>query len=651
MTTVLGLHFGHDASITVLVHGRIAAFVQRERVCRIKHAYSLDRDTLDLALSQAGVDLRNIDLVTVTSTQGSEPILAKFFGFDMRYDPTYAVGPKPLLVNYLGDAAHATSLCARSMIDRVFGHPRDPRAHPAFDHYFAEYSDIPASQLRRFPWLDHHVNLPGWELPQSLSAVQAMPVASREEDPRCRYGFHYPLRVQVDGHTFPGLRVDHHLAHAASSFYRSAAETAVVITNDGYGGRRAAFANGGVYLGVGPALIALAPHFLTHGHLYDAVARHLGLGAIGGSGKLMGLAPYGRPRLFDERFVGTVVDCGMAGIDGSAAGWITFATQYAKTNRAEVEPLGRDIPFDSEALDLAASTQKLFEETWLAVIQSATEALLRQGRDVKVLCLSGGSALNCASNSRVLRESNFDRVFIEPNCDDGGLSIGSALWAYHGLLGNAVKRLEPFGISEVFGVSYSAETTDSEIAAVGAIDVQILEEPAIAAAKDVAAGKLVGWFEGGGEMGPRALGHRSILADPRARDMLQRINKRKGREAWRPLAPMVDQEAAGKWFDMSRLPPTSPFMLLTAAVATADLPAITHVDGTARLQTLTREAGEVFFVVCAFADLTGIRVLLNTSLNAPGEPIAERPRDAVALLCRGLVDVLYVDGRRLLLNS
>jgi carbamoyltransferase len=646
MTSILGLHFGHDATVAVLVDGELATFVQRERTSRIKHAYSLDRETVELALSQANVEPRQIDLVTATSTQGCEPIFARLDGFAMRYDSRAAVGPEPLLVRFLGHPERVGDFCAESMVERVLGSPGDPRAHPAFHHYFAEYRAIPLAALRRFPWLDLHVTLPSWEGISRLATIATTPVTSRENDPRCRFGFHYPLRVTIDGYTIPGVRVDHHLAHAASSFYRSGAATALIVTNDGYGGRRAAFANGGVYLGVGRDLIALAPHFLTHGYLYDFVARHLGLGAVGGSGKLMGLAPYGDPRFFDVRFVGTALDHRLAGVDGTPTGWVSFAAHKSTLPSATrgTEPV--NLPFSPFALSLAASTQRLFEETWLAVIRAATDALLQERREVDALCLSGGSALNCPSNSRVVCESGYRRVFIEPNCDDGGLSIGSSLWAYHALLGNGVSRKQPFSIAEAHGRAYPPAVVDREIAEVGSVTVERPDDAESYAAHDLAAGRVVAWFEGGGEMGPRALGHRSLLADPRLPDIQQRINVVKGRELWRPLAPMVLQDRAAEFFDLSGMPSCSPFMLLTARVIDPHLPAITHVDGSARLQTVTPETGRVFRVLTEFEKLTGRPVLLNTSLNAPGEPIAERPRDALALLRRGLADVLYLDGRR-----
>jgi carbamoyltransferase len=648
MSVILGLNFGHDATVTVLVDGEITAFAQRERLSRIKHAYSLDRNTLDLALSQGGITPGDIDVVAVTSTQGSEPILVNLTGVSMSYDASSAIGPRPILVDYLGGLQKIEEHFSPSMVERVLGSDPDPTTHPAFHHYFAEYSGIPFGQLRRFPWFDAHVELPCWHHPSGLKALASLNIGKLLEDVRCRFGFHYPIRFDIDGISIPGVRVDHHLAHAASSFYRSGTSEALILTNDGYGGHRAPFSNGGVYLGSGRNLIALSPHFLKHGNLYDRVSRFIGLSAIGGSGKLMGLAAYGSTKYFDARFVGNSFDHANAGIDGSSLGWIAYAWQRAiDAGDIGSEFVHADLPFNAFQVNLAASTQKLFEETWLALIQACRVSLKASGHEVENLCLSGGAALNCPSNTRIYRESGFRRVFIEPNCDDGGLSTGAALWTYHALLGNAVLRSSSLEIDGVYGEGYSSARIEGAIAEHKNLRVDRPANPADSAASDLMLGRVIGWFEGGAEVGPRALGHRSVLADPRAREMHYRVNSLKGRELWRPLAPIVLEDAAPQYFDMSGLPEQSPFMLLTAQVLDVRLAAVIHVDGTARLQTVTPANGNIFDVVLQFGERCGIPVLINTSMNGPGEPIVETPEEAIAFLLRGHVDVLYLDGRRI----
>lgn len=650
MSVILGLHFGHDASVAVLVDGWLAAFIQRERLSRIKHAYSLDRATVECALDKAGVAVEAVDVVAVTSTQGCEPILSNFDGFSLAYDASMALGPPALLVESIGaDPAVVERLCAPSMVERVLRPSRDPKTHPAFQHYFAEYSHIPFHELRRFPWLEAHVGKPDWREPRGLDALAHIDVEACVSDERCQFGFHYPLRVTLDGRTVPGVRVDHHLAHAASSYYRSGARQALILTNDGYGGRRTPFSNGGIYFGSENHLIALAPHFLTHGNLYDRVARAIGLSPIGASGKLMGLAPYGSPDYYDRRFVGDASDHSRAGIDGSPGGWIEFARQRGRElGHREDGVIGRHLPFSEFKVNLAASTQALFEESWLAAVGVARTMLTTQNIQVDALCMSGGAALNCPSNSRVCREGDFPRVFVEPNCDDGGLSIGAAFWIHYALLGNALKREAPFTAAESYGEGYSrGQILEAILTSGGDLQMEEFSDPARAAAEDLASGRVIAWFEGGAEMGPRALGHRSVLADPRPHGMSRRVNQVKGREQWRPFAPAVLEECAPTYFDLPGVSKDSPFMLLTTLVLDPSLAAVTHVDGSARVQTVTSENGRFHSLLGAFEDLTGIPVLLNTSMNGPGEPMVETPEQAIAFLRRSGTDVLYLEGFRL----
>jgi carbamoyltransferase len=654
MPLILGLHFGHDASITVLIDGQIGSFVQRERLSRIKHAYSLDRNTLDTALSRAKIDVKSIDAVAVTSTQGSEPLLINLPGVSLHYDAAAAIGPPSTLLGSLGDdEAVVLKMCVPSMSERVLGQPRDPKTHPAFEHYLAEYQNIPFDKLRRFPWLEVHAELPDWKIPQGIDSLKRINVEERLSDERCRLGFHYPLQVTIDGHKLPGVRLDHHFAHAASSYYRSGSNHALVLTNDGYGGRRIPFANGGVYIGLGNRLSALAPHFLTHGYLYDYVGRTIGFSAIGSSGKLMGLAPYGSPDYYDHRFAGNSYDHELAGIDGSPEGWIRFARERCRAlGQKEDNAVSADLPFTEFQLNLAASTQKIFEQTWLSLIDASYEMLKSNRLNIDTLCLSGGAALNCPSNSRIFRESNFRDMFVEPTCDDSGLSTGAAYWLYYSLLDMPIKRKKPFSAGEAYTHGYSADQVETALRAnSGHLHYEKLADHIQSAAADLAAGKIIGWFEGGSEMGPRALGHRSILANPQLRSIHYKVNKIKDRELWRPLAPAVLEEHASKHFDLNQMPESSPFMLLTARVLNPALAAVTHVDGSARIQTVTEENGDFYLLLCAFNDLTGIPVVLNTSMNGPGQPIVETAEEAAKFFLQTGIDVFYVDGFRLTRRS
>ena len=203
--------------------------------------------------------------------------------------------------------------------------------------------------------------------------------------------------------------------------------------------------------------------------------------------------------------------------------------------------------------DIAASTQLLFEETYLAAVRALARMLTAGGDGTTNLCLSGGTALNCPSNSRIWREGPFENVFIEPTCDDGGLAIGAALHVHHNLLDNPLPQTTAHA-TPYLGGRYSEEDVEDALARADGISWSSPEDAATAAAEDLLADKVIAWFEGGSEAGPRALGHRSILADVRPRENWRRVNKVKGREPWRPFAPIVLAEKAGDWFEGVRYP-------------------------------------------------------------------------------------------------
>src|SRR5260370_4455772 len=267
MSVVLGLHFGHDASAAVVIDGHVSSFFQRERLSRIKHAYSLDRHIVELAMDRAGVTIHGIDAVAITSTQGCEPVLYNFPNFSLSYDASMRIGRPALLAESLGpDPETIIRLCTPSMIKRVLGIRPDPKTHPAFRTYLAEYASIPYERLRCFPWLDLHIEIPEWRDPGGLRNLASINIDSCVADERRQLGFHYPLRVTFDERTIPGVRVDHHMAHAASSYFRSGSHRAMVLTNDGYGGKRTPYANRGTYRGLDNPSVAHAPHSRTQAH-------------------------------------------------------------------------------------------------------------------------------------------------------------------------------------------------------------------------------------------------------------------------------------------------------------------------------------------------------------------------------------------------
>jgi len=653
MTIVMGMHMGHDASVAIVRDGHLVAFAQRERLSRIKHAYGLDRATLNHVLDQAGIcSAQEIDWVAVTSTQGSDIPFCHLSGVELNYT---IKSPPPLgqrYPNWLNRSSEEIlTLCSPSMFQRVLGHPRDLSTSNKFLHFFAEYRDLSLDALRRFPWLDRHGTHPLWERTKALVDWGELDIRSLMSDSVPASAFQYPVILTMDGHNIPGIRLDHHLGHAASSYYRSGLNNALVVTVDGYGGLRTPFAAGGVYWGAGNHLFPLMPHGLMHGDWFDAVGEHVGLDAIGASGKLMGLAPYGAPDYFDKRFVGNRADLKIHKLEGTVDTWLEHCRRQGHLSN----DIGADsghfgLPFDRYQVNVAASTQALFEACWLLAIQAGQVLLKNAGVQPSGLCLSGGAALNCPCNSRIAREGGLNPMFIEPNCDDSGQSIGAALWLARSGLEDYFGRGEPMSVQGVFtGPSKNLEIDElrSMLPPGVTLEALSLDTATQNAARDLEAGRIVGWFQGGSEMGPRALGHRSLLAAPFDRTMHYRVNALKNREQWRPLAPVVLAPKLEKFFDPPPAERLLPFMLATATVRDQRLTAITHVDGSSRVQAVTPDHGSLFHILKAFEALTGVPVLINTSMNGPGEPIVERPEEALQFFLRSGLEALYLDGVRI----
>jgi carbamoyltransferase len=643
---VLGLHFGHDAAATVVRDGAVVSYVLRERHTRVKHAASLDVATVRRALAAAGVQPGELDAVAVCSTQNVELIVDDPAALSVTYPRTDPFGRPCSLLQQEPDAAERRG--TGTLLDFLY----DPdlaatwlgrsyaRLYP--EHTSLDRADVPAT-----PWIDDFVTTPEWDAARGLADLAATPLAP---DERLRYGFHLPVEVTLDGVTVPGYTVHHHLAHAGSVYYASGLAEAAVLTHDGYA-EGESYHSGMYYLGRGNALYPLSPHHLGLGGLYDRVGAALGLGVVGPAGKLMGLAAYGRPRFYSSRFLGNHADLRERFPVDVATAWLRHCRREAERMGYDLTPYGD--PEQATApvnADIAASTQKLFEETRMEAVRALHAALGAAGLTTGALCLSGGTALNCPSNSRIAQDGPFSQVFVEPACDDGGIAVGAALAVHHSILDRPLREPsdEPRFPSPYLGAAPDDDAVDRAVAAVGdRIRVEDLrdEGPARRAADDLVANRVLAWFDGGSEAGPRALGHRSILADPRDASNWPRVNRIKTRESWRPFAPAVLAEHAADWF--RDLPLPSPYMLFNAVVRRADIPAVTHVDGTARIQTVDASAGGYHAVISAFHDRTGVPVVMNTSLNGPGEPIVERPEEALDLFLKTELDVLYLSGLRI----
>lgn len=464
--------------------------------------------------------------------------------------------------------------------------------------------------------------------------------------------------------TTPLLFTEHHQAHAASAFYPSPFDSAAVVTMDGVGEWATTTIGHGTAAGVRPLRQLRYPHSI--GLLYSAVTQFCGFRVNGGESKLMGLAPYGEPR-YRDLILRELLDLRPDGSFHLRAGAFGFLTGTSMTGRRFAEIVGGPARRPEEAItrreaDLARSVQDVTEEV---VLRIASTALDLTGE--RRLCLAGGVALNAVANGRLLR-GPAEEVWVQPAAGDAGGALGAALEGWHRLDASAERRApSPDGMSGcLLGPSFDDESVRAALDRCGVPSVPLAAgERAHHVARLLAAGDVVGMFDGPMEFGPRALGSRSILADPRSPDVVARINGMvKQREGFRPFAPAVLEEAAEDWFEIDRPLPYMTFVVPVAehrlrdtdgpawppevrlAQVRSDIGAVTHVDGTARVQTVSAGTTPRFHaVLAAFAELTGCPVLLNTSLNVRGEPIVCTPDDALAMFARGDLEHLVLGDR------
>jgi carbamoyltransferase len=442
------------------------------------------------------------------------------------------------------------------------------------------------------------------------------------------------------GYTGPILYGQHHLSHAASAFYASGWDEAAVLTVDGVG--EWSTASWGVGRGTKIELKGEIrfPHSL--GLLYSAMTYYLGFKVNSGEYKVMGLAPYGEPIYVDRvKQLIHIKDDGTFRLDMR---YFTFDHGMRMYNAGFEEVLGRPTrPLDSGPLDqfykdIARSLQEVVNEV---MVKLATRAVEESG--CSKLCLAGGVALNCVANGHILREAPVDDIFVQPAAGDAGGAMGAALWAWHDLLDKPrAWKLE----SAYLGPGYTDDEIQADLDSYGAVYRRLDRQPLLdETAALIDQSMVVGWYQGRREWGPRALGHRSILGDARNLEMREIINaKIKMREGFRPFAPSCLEEDASDYFELDR---PSPYMLLVAQVrddireGPQPLPSITHVDGSARIQTINRQQDALYYdLISAFKQLTGCSVVINTSMNVRGEPVVNTAEDAYRCFMRTHMDAL-----------
>ena len=586
MTAILGVSaYYHDAAAALVVDGRIVAAAQEERFTRKKHDAAFPEHAIAYCLREAGLTADRLDYVGFY-----EKPLLKF---------------ERLLETYLAFA---------------------PRGYRSFAKAMPQ-------------WLQRKLHLPR-EMRRTILASY-----------RKRFVF-----------------CEHHESHAASAFFPSPFAEAAVLTLDGVG--EWATASWGVGRGHRIDLTheLRFPHSL--GLLYSAFTYFCGFRVNSGEYKLMGLAPYGQP-VYADLIRERLLDLRPDGSFRLDLAYFDFCAGLTMTNDRFADLFGGparapESKITQREMDLAASVQRVTEDVVLAIARHIhTETGMRH------LVLAGGVALNCVSNGRVLREGPFDDVWIQPAAGDAGGALGVALLTWHQLLGNT-REVDPLSSQRgsLLGPAYDAVDVEAFIADVGAVARRFDDDVTLVAhvAELLATEHVVGFMQGRMEYGPRALGARSILGDPRSAAMQSTMNlKIKFRESFRPFAPTVLEDRAHEYFEVEP-GAASPYMLLTAPVQAArrttastgggldrvrevrsDVPAVTHVDYSARVQTVdAARHGRYHALLEAFAARTGCPVLINTSFNVRGEPIVCTPADAYRCFMATDMDALVLDRHVLL---
>jgi len=584
LVAILGVSaFYHDSAAALVVDGKIVAAAQEERFTRKKHDHEFPARAIHACLEQAGIEPGDLDYV----------------GF---YDKPFMKFDR-LLETYLAYA---------------------PIGFRSF--------------LKAMPlWLKQKLHLPR-ELRKGLGGAY-----------RKRFVF-----------------TEHHESHAASAFFPSPFEEAAVLTLDGVGEWATASFGSGKGNRIELTHEMHFPHSL--GLLYSAFTYFTGFRVNSGEYKLMGLAPYGEPRYADV-IQDKLLDLKEDGSFRLDMSYFEYCQGLKMTARKLDSlfggpPRSPESPITQREMDIAASIQQVTEE---AMLRTTRHVHAQTG--MKNLCLAGGVALNCVGNGRILREGPFENVWIQPAAGDAGGALGVALFIWHQLLGNERSVSSSDAQSGSYlGPRFDNDEVERFLESSGATYTRIDDVDALCAraAELIASEKVVGWMQGRMEFGPRALGGRSIVGDARSEAMQSVMNlKIKYRESFRPFAPTILEERASEYFGL-REHDTSPYMLLVAPVnddkrvdATADdlrgldklkakrsvVPAITHVDYSARVQTVSEERnGRYYKLVKAFEKLTGSPVVINTSFNVRGEPIVCTPADAFHCFLATEMDALVIEN-------
>jgi carbamoyltransferase len=596
VTSVLGISaFYHDSAAAIIVDGEIIGAVQEERFTRKKHDANYPKNAINYVLKEAGLKLNDIDHIVF-------------------YE-------KPFL---------------------------------KFERLLETYVGFSPSGFKSFS-----MSMPLW-LSEKLFQKKMLFEALKEQD----NNFNDIKKINFS---------EHHFSHAASAFFSSPYEEAIILTLDGVG----EWATTTVSVGKNNKINILKEIHFPHslGLLYSAFTYFLGFKVNSGEYKVMGLAPYGEPR-FQDIILGKLIDVKEDGSFRLSMDYFNYATGLTMTNNkfAKLFNMERREPEDNLLqihMDMAASVQAVTEEIVLRITR-----FLSKEFKLENLCMAGGVALNCVANGKILKQGLFKNIWIQPASGDAGGALGSAQAFYYQELDNKRKILKPDTMNGSYlGPQFTDDQVEDELKSAGANYKKLTLDKVIKdTAKALSEEKAVGWFQGRMEFGPRSLGNRSIIADSRSEKMQKNLNlKVKYRESFRPFAPAVLFERVSEWFEINC---QSPYMLLVADVKKSkqlqmtekeknlfgidklnvkrsNIPSVTHVDYSARIQTVHKETNPIFHkLIEEFERITKYPILVNTSFNVRGEPIVCSATDAFncfmgtdldVLVCNNFI--LYKDGQ------
>ena len=587
MKSILGISaFYHDSAATILIDGKIIAAAQEERFTRKKHDSSYPYHAIEFVLKYANLKLNNIDQVIFFEKP--------FLKFERLLETYVAVAPKGF-----------KSFCKA---------------------------------------------MPIW-LSEKLFQKKMLFEELKKHD----------TNFKDDNKIFFS---DHHLSHAASAFFPSPFEEAIVLTADGVG----EWATTTVAIGNGNNLEIKKEIHFPHslGLLYSAFTYYTGFKVNSGEYKLMGLAPYGLP-IYQDKIINNLIDIKEDGTFRLDQKYFNYATGLTMTSKKFHNLFGanprnaKKEPLTQFHMDIAASIQKVTEDIMIKLVKS-----LKEEFNIPNLCLAGGVALNCVANGKILKEKIFDKIWVQPAAGDAGGSLGAALALWFIEQGNSRKiNLNDAMQGSYLGPEYSQIQIEEQLDSIGA-KYEILKEANLIdkAATCLSLGEAIGWFQGRMEFGPRALGNRSILGDPRSTKTQKNLNlKVKYRESFRPFAPSILRENLSEWFDIND---DSPYMLMVAKIRKdkiikmneeqeklfgikklnikrSEIPAVTHVDYSARIQTVHKQTNEKYYkLIQKFKEKTNCPVIVNTSFNVRGEPIVNTPLEAFNCFMGNELDKLII---------